>query len=269
MTIEQWLAKATKKLHDSPSAQLDAQLLMMHVLDMPKTWLFAHGNEVIEEKQLHESETLLKRRLEHEPVAYLTGHREFYGRTFIVTPAVLVPRPETEDMVELAKKHGLSGRLLDVGTGSGCVGLTLARETSSRLTVCDISENALDVARKNAKRLGVKPVRFVKSDLLAHWLSHSRPKLFDVIAANLPYVDASWNDTSPELKHEPDVALYADDRGVALIKTLIDQAPRLLSKQGYLLLEADPSQHAEIIRYANTFQLIDTLGYALLFQKTS
>lgn len=283
MTIEQWLQEAAKQLPDSTSPQLDTYLLTMHVLNKSKTWLIAHGSDVLEKKQLSQLEDLLKKRRDQIPIAYLTGHKEFYGRDFHVTSDVLVPRPETEDVVELAKCHvpektgsftkketnSPPVRLLDVGTGSGCLGLTLALETGAMVTLSDISEQALAVARKNAKRHEVKMVQFVKSNLLEHWLSHEKPKPFDIIVANLPYVDRTWTDTSPELAHEPDVALYANDHGLELIKTLIDQSPSLLAPGGHLLLEADPSQHNEIAAYAKRFSHIETLGYAMCLQRTA
>lgn len=269
MNIQDWLTDATSRLKavGIPSPRLDAEVLLAHVLRVNKTWLVANGNEPLEAKYASRAETLLQRRLKREPIAYLIGNKEFYGRKFLVTCDTLVPRPETEDLVDLAKQYVSSGRLLDVGTGSGCLGLTLALETGAQLTVSDTSENALAIARKNAKALGVKPVRFVVSDLLEHWLSHRKPKPFSTIVANLPYVNEHWTDTSPELHHEPTSALYADDNGLALIKKLINQAPPLLISGGYLLLEADPTQHDAIITYAKEFKHVETKGYGVLLQK--
>ena len=281
MTISQWLSNAAQQLSlaNIPSPKLDAELLLCHMLGVDRTWLIAHGDDSLAMSALSRrgatrrsgiaayGEQLLLMRLKRIPIAYITGHKEFYGRDFILSPDTLVPRPETESLIELAKKHGCSGMLLDVGTGSGCLGLTLALELpDSQLTVSDISSDALEIAKKNAKALGVKPVQFIVSDLLSHWLSHDDPKPFNLIAANLPYVDRSWTDTSPEIKHEPDIALYAGDGGLALIKRLIDEAPRLLVSGGHLLLEADPNQHDDIIHYASVFNVIDHEGYGLLLQ---
>lgn len=272
MSIDSYLQETTLRLTTSniASARLDAELLLMHVFGKSKTWLIAHGSQLIDKKQLSRLETLVSRRLQREPVAYLVGHKEFYGRDFIVTHDVLVPRPETEDLITLVRSLHQGGtlmqRMLEVGTGSGCLGLTLALETNARLTVCDISKAALTIARKNAKKLEVKPVRFIQSDLLEHWRGHDKPKPFDLVVANLPYVDRSWNDTSPELAYEPDVALYAKDGGLELIKRLIDQVPVVLSPNGFLLLEADPTQHKTIVKHTKNFVHINTLGYALLLQ---
>lgn len=248
------------------TAQLDAELTLRHLLQQTRTWLHAHNDEPLTPEVVALGHAMLERRLKGEPMAYLLGVKEFYDREFIVTPDVLVPRPETESLVEVIKKYSPSGRLLDVGTGSGCLGLTLALETSCEVTLSDVSKPALVVARKNAKKLGVTPVRYLTSDLLAHWLNHQKPKPFDIITANLPYVDRAWTDTSRELAHEPAIALYAADNGLALIKRLIGQAPKLLTPSGYLVLEADPTQHAAIIRHAQQFSHVETLDYAVLLQ---
>lgn len=271
-TIHSWLVNAERQLEeaDISSSRLDAELLLCHTLKKERTWLIAHGNETLERKLLHESEASLERRLAREPIAYIVGYKEFYGRTFIVTSDTLIPRSETEDLIELIAKqlHSSSVRLLDVGCGSGCIGITLKLEVPAlNVTLSDISNSALKVAQKNAHRLGAKQVRYVTSNLLDHWLSHEKSKVFDIIVANLPYVDRSWK-TSPELKHEPDVALYARDNGLALIKKLITQSKSLLVNNGYLALEADPEQHEAIIRYAEpNLRHIETQGYALILQK--
>lgn len=283
MTISEWLMNTTEQFSRSniPSARLDAELILCHMLGVDRTWLAAHGDESLARAALSHTngvhpggikaygEKLVLGRLKRQPIAYLLGHKEFYGRDFTVNKHVLIPRPETEALIELAKKHGLSGNLLDVGTGSGAIGLTLWHELQDiSLTLSDISEEALEIARKNAKQLKVKPVRYVTSDLLDHWVVHETPQDFDVIVANLPYVDRSW-ERSPETDHEPYLALFARDGGLELIKRLIDQAAQLLKSGSYLLLEADPEQHSAIIEHGKAaFEHIDTDGYALLLQKS-
>lgn len=280
-TVEQWLSGTAEKLKlaQIPSARLDAELLLSHMLGVDRAWLIARGDESLARAALMNpkgvrpggisiyGDKLLLRRLKREPIAYIVGHKEFYGRDFIITKDVLVLRPETEVLIELAKKHGLSGQMLDVGTGSGCAGLTLALETSSQLTASDISEPALAVARQNAKRLGVTEARFVTSDLLEYWLSQKNSEPFDTIVANLPYVDRSW-ERSPETKFEPGEALFAGDGGLALIKRLIDQASRLQKPGSHLLLEAHPGQMNDIALFAaKRFKQTDRLGFGLLLQK--
>ena len=202
---------------------------------------------------------------------------DFYGRDFIVTPDVLVPRPETEMMIDavlnLAGKAYLPGvrparaklmgdcAILDVGTGSGCVAISLALELpEARVAACDISEKALKIARKNAASLGAN-VEFIESDLLDNVSGG-----FDVVVANLPYVDVGWDWIDKEaLSQEPEIALYAEDGGLALIKKLIDQARGRKIK--YLILEADPCQHEQVVRYASNrgYSLFETRGFILVF----
>lgn len=281
-TIDDWLDGATDQLVKAniPSARLDAELMLCHMLGVDRPWLIAHADDSLTMSALSQrggerrgglkqyGEELVLKRLKRQPLAYLFGKKEFYGREFLVTKDVLIPRPETEVLIDLAKKHELTGRLLDVGTGSGVLGLTLWHELADiDLTLSDISPKALEVAKKNTKKLRVKPVRYVESDLLEHWLTHEQPKPFDVIVANLPYVDRSW-ERSPETEHEPGIALFARDGGLELIKLLLNQAPQLLSPGGYLLLESDPEQQNDIIMYASdTLEQVHRLGYGLLLRK--
>jgi release factor glutamine methyltransferase len=282
-TINDWLASSTHELVKAniPTARLDAELLLCHMLGVDRAWLIAHGEDSLTMSALSQKggvrrgglkeygEKLLLRRLKREPLAYLFGHKEFYGRDFIVSKDVLIPRPETESLIELAKKHALTGNLLDVGTGSGAIGLTLSLELDAvALTLSDISPEALEVAKKNAKKLRVKTVEFIESDLMEHWSDANQ--VFDVIVANLPYVDMSWK-RSPETRHEPSLALFADDGGLEFIKPLIAQAPALLTTGGTLLLEADPEQHPAIIGEASRcgFELSEQQDYGLLFRKTT
>lgn len=280
MTISEWLNSTVEQFAKAhiPTAQLDAEVLLCHILGVDRTWLIAHGDESLARTALmHKGGThpggvkeygdkLILRRLRREPIAYLLGYKEFYGRNFIVNKHVLIPRPETESLIDLAKKHLPGGHILDVGTGSGAIGLTLAKELPGcSLTLSDISTDALETAQKNAKALKVKPSGYIQSDLLDYWCESS--DRFDAIVANLPYVDRAW-ERSPETKHEPSGALFAKDGGLDLIKRLIDQAPRLIDTHGYLLLEADPEQHQAISeRAASHFKPVTQDGYGILFQK--
>ena len=261
--------------------RLDAELLLAHVLNVDRAWLVAHGDEELESSKVREFESLLQRRLNHEPIAYIVGYKEFYGRDFIVTPDVLIPRPESETAIDVLKQiDAEAGRkkeegrtLLDVGCGSGCLGITAKLELPELdVTMCDISKPALAVARRNADTLSAD-VTTIHSDLLSVFLRSSKiqnPKskiYFDFIVANLPYVDRSW-DVSPELRHEPDSALYTEQQGLKLIKTLVSQAPSVLVPSGHLLLEADPCQHQEIARYGkqHEFEVVETRGYIVVLR---
>ncbi|MBQ6461029.1 peptide chain release factor N(5)-glutamine methyltransferase [Candidatus Saccharibacteria bacterium] len=215
----------------------------------------------------------------NKPVAYQEGVQDFYGRDFIVTPDVLIPRPETEQLIDtvlnLAGKPYLTGIkpsprvlpenpvILDVGTGSGCIAITLKLELKeTKVYASDISPEALKIAQKNALKHGA-PITTIISHLLEKVKSGdiSTP---DIIVANLPYVDKNWDWLDKKsLSYEPSIALYAEDHGLALIKKLIDEAAEL--KIPYLILEADPCQHEAIIKYAKYYNLSRTDGYILSF----
>lgn len=255
ITLHKWLVRAAGELAAAniPTSRLDAEILLAHVLETGRSWLHAHGDEVLDHKVEKRATKLLNQRIQRIPIAYLTGHKEFYGRDFIVTPDVLIPRPETETLIELAKELHLGGQLLDVGTGSGCIGLTLALENGCAPTLSDVSPAALAVTRQNAETLKINAT-LIESNLLNHWLTREVPP-FDIITANLPYVDRAW-ERSKETDHEPVLALFADDHGLALIFQLITQTPRVLRSGGFLLLEADPEQHPAIIDYAQQNGLV-------------
>ena len=256
MTISEWLKDVSDELADAmvPTARLDAEIILAHTLGKPRTWLHAHGDEDMDARKRDIADARIELRLERVPVAYIIGHKEFYGRRFFVSPDTLIPRPESEAMIdalqELIKSNPVEPALLvDVGTGSGCLGITAKLlHPELRVTLTDTSKRALAIAEKNAKAHAVD-VRLLESNLLDKF-----PLRTTYILANLPYVDKSWN-VSAELDAEPALALYADDGGLALIKQLIEQAPDKLEAGGYLLLEADPVQHQAIIDYAKSHEL--------------
>lgn len=275
MTITEWIHEAASDLKsaDIPSAQLDAELILAHTLRQPRTYLHAHGEQQLDDRQEDIAAARLQLRLDRTPVAYIIGHKEFYGRRFITTPAALIPRPESEAMIEqlrsimptnlpLVKE---SKRLADIGTGTGCLGITAKLEWPELdVTLTDISQHALGLAKQNAELLEAD-VHFHKGDLL-----HGYTMPLDIILANLPYVDRAW-DVSPEVHAEPELALYADNSGLTFINQLIAQAAHLLQPSGTLLLESDERQHAQIIQEASrqgfTHQTTD--GLAQLFTKKS
>lgn len=258
------------------SPRLDAEILLSHTLGVERTWLHAHGETELEAGMVANIQELVNRRLNREPIAYIIGKKEFYGRSFVVTPKVLIPRPETEDLIDLSLsclKKESDEKIVDVGSGSGCIGITLKLERPSiDMTITDISSQALAIAKKNAEQLGAK-VSLAQSDLLTAFPAIQNPNsstYFDLIVANLPYVDKGWK-VSPETAFEPQQALYAEDGGLALIKTLMRQSQELLKPGGFLTLEADPEQHSSIIEYAEEygFKHLKTIGYAVALAKTS
>ncbi len=252
MTYGQWLERAylTLKAAGIETYRLDAELILANTLKKPRTHIHAYPDKSLPPHILQKVAFHLDQRSKRKPLAYILGYKEFYGREFIVTQDILIPRPETEKIIEILKDYQPQGRLLDIGTGSGIIGITVKLELPElNVTLSDISPNALIVARKNAKKLGAKPLRVIESDLLSHWLSHISPKPFNVIVANLPYVGINW-ERSPETEYEPSNALFADNEGLALIEKCISQSAQLLSKGGLLILEADPRQHDKIIAFA-------------------
>lgn len=250
MILKDWLTAATARLQDAaiPSPSLDAAIILAHTLRRSRTYLHAHDDETLTPQQYEIAEARLQLRLDRTPIAYIIGHKEFYGRQFQVTTATLIPRPESETIIELLVEHEAAQsllpttkRLVDVGTGSGCLGITAKCELPDLdVTLLDISNHALRVAQQNATRLGAN-VHALRSDLLSVY-----PYNADYILANLPYVDPEW-ERSPETSHEPELALFADDNGLSLINKLLEQAPLRLTPQGVILIEADPRQHAAII----------------------
>lgn len=269
-TVTQWLriARSTLEQAGSPTPRLDAEVILAHVLEKDRTWLVAHADDRLTSQAVTSADELIVRRTHHEPVAYLTGRKEFYGREFTVTPAALVPRPESESMIELARAQEIHGHVLDVGTGSGCLGITLALELpATTVTLSDISAAALAVARTNAEGLGAPIAGYIMSDLLHHWERPDVSAQFSAIIANLPYVSRDW-EVSPETAYEPESALFADDGGLALMEKLIDQAGSHLSPGGHLFLEADPSQHAALRSKAAArgFSFVAADDYALCLQ---
>ena len=190
----------------------EAALLLGEVLGLDEAQLYARSDDDVPEPAALSYADLIRRRVDHVPMAYLLGRREFYGRSFAVDPRVLVPRPETEHLVEAALDHVAGGsRVLDLGTGSGCIAVTVALERpGARVVATDLSLGALAVAASNCRRHGVDGrVRLVRADLL----SALRLQAFDVVVSNPPYIDVGeWPSLMPEVRdHEPPEALFAGD----------------------------------------------------------
>ncbi len=256
MNANSWLKKANSSID-----RLDAELILAHLLGKDRSFLHAHGDEELTAEQQKVADDMLARRQKHEPLAYILGYKEFYGRKFYLTPDVLIPRPETESLVAIVKQihqkcytsSQISEpcKILDVGTGSGCIALSLAAElpASVQITASDISSKALACAQYNAEKLQIKSISLIKSNLLKS--KAFKDQKFDIIVANLPYVDKAWPWLDKNtLKYEPKTALYASGYGLGLIKELIDKAPKHLNRGGFLVLEADICQHQEILDYA-------------------
>ncbi len=333
MTVAEWLKAAKARI-----PALDVELIALAnfaPVGADRSWLVAHGDLLLDDTLL-DQETLLgstnlaknivkittlasemvARRAVGEPLAYILGYKEFYGRQFEVTPEVLIPRPETENLVELAlealegatkigassdlglTERGVSGaveglseekrpRILEIGTGSGCIAVTLALECSqAQVVATDVSEEALAVARRNAQKMGAK-IEFWQADLLPDGRrgaqetderkvpsEQGRTKTpangalrseFDLILANLPYVDPTWDWLDRRsLDFEPDLALYAEERGLALYKKLLRQVTEQVASCR-VIFEIDPCQQAEWRQFAaeNGWEVAETRGFAV------
>lgn len=224
----------------------EARLLLRHVLGCSAAWLEAHRDDALNAQDAESFAVLAARRASGEPVAYLLGSREFYGRDFAVTPAVLIPRPETELLVDLGKA-AVAGcaapRILDLGTGSGCVAVTLALELPRAVvTAVDISPAALEIASANAQRLGAR-LRCVCSD----WCATLGDETFDLIVANPPYIAAGdAHLASGDLRFEPATALASGSGGLDAIRIIVATAPHHLAPGGRLYFEHGYDQAAVV-----------------------
>lgn len=215
----------------------EADLLLGHVLARTPAWLFAHGDAPIDDALVARFDALVARRECGEPIAYLVGRRGFWTLDLDVTPATLIPRPETERLVELALERLSMGEcgVADLGTGSGAIALAIAAERPrAHVVATDASIDALDVARANALRHGLQRVEFRHGD----WLAPLRGERFDVIASNPPYIAAADPHLARgDLRHEPPSALASGADGLDAIRAIVAGAPRHLRDRGWLLLE--------------------------------
>ena len=225
------------KKHNVENPRLNAEHLLAHVLGRKRIELYLEFERVLTESELAPLRDLMKRRGEGEPLQHLLGNVEFCGLIFLCDKRAMVPRPETEELVEVLKSEirNSKSEILDVGTGSGVIALSLAAEfPEAQILAVDISDDALALAQENAARLNLAGrVRFLKSDLL-----ENVEGTFDLVVANLPYVSTQERHTlSREVLHDPEVAVFASTRGDELVRELIAQAPSRLRPGGMLALE--------------------------------
>lgn len=238
----QWLEK--KGIVD---ARHHMQLMLCHVLDCSKIQLYTNFEQVLDESQLTALRSMLKRRGSREPLQHILGTVEFYRREFFTDARALIPRPETEELVELCL-HTLKLprplRILDVGTGSGVIGISLALELGAAAEVIcsDLSPAALELAEKNAQALKAENVTFVQSHLFEHIDGD-----FDLIVANLPYVpEVDRQHLEPELAFDPDLALFSGHDGLDIIRDFIQKCSPFLRSSGQVILEIGINQHTQV-----------------------
>jgi release factor glutamine methyltransferase len=216
----------------------EAKVLLAYVMDRDRAWIAAHGDAVLSHDQAVAYDALARRRREGEPVAYLTGRREFFGLDLEITPDVLIPRPESELLVELALswlEHSASARVLDLGCGSGAVALAIAHTLPAAFVIgADVSPQAVALARRNAQRLAIANVEFIASD----WLAGIPPQSFAAIVANPPYVaEEDMHLVQGDLRFEPVIALRSGVDGLDAIRAIVGAARGYLAPGGMLALE--------------------------------
>ena len=246
-------------LETSGLVPVDARVLLAYVLGCDRAWLIAHAGDALTREQADAFFALAKRRRDGEPVAYLTGRREFWGLPLAVTPAVLIPRPETETLVEAVLARLSAGRVvrvLDLGTGSGAIALAIARERpQAQVVATDVSPDALEVARRNASRLDFANVEFVRSD----WYDGVPPGPYDAIVSNPPYVaDGDPHLSEGDLRFEPRAALTPGSTGLSALAAIVRGARERLAPGGVLAVEHGFDQHEAVRR------LFDDAGLAAI-----
>lgn len=271
MIIADYLKSSANQLEQTlgisySEASLEINLLFQHVLGVNRAWLITHENDELSVSQQATVEALLKRRLAGEPIAYILGFREFYGLPLKTTPATLIPRPDTETLVEAVLDkipQSESLKVLDLGTGTGAIALAIAQNRpNAQVTAVDFSAEALSVAQENAQNLGLVRVRLMQSD----WFSSLKGEKFDVIVSNPPYI--AENDThlkQGDLRFEPITALASGEDGLNDIRRIIQEAPNYLNPHGWLMLEHGYDQAekvAELLKSSGFSQISHTQDLA-------
>ena len=246
--IDTLLKDATRRLADvSDSARLDAEILLAGAIDVSRSYLFAHPEDSLDELAVGRFEAVLERRIAGEPLAYIQGVREFWSLELMVTPATLVPRPETELLVDLALREiprRAEWQVLDLGTGSGAIALAIAKERPlCRITATDISSDALAVAQQNARHLELPDIEFLEGD----WVTPVKGRTFDVIASNPPYVSED-DDALEALAAEPAAALVSGSEGLDAIRILAHDCATIIKPGGTLLIEHGAEQQTAVAR---------------------
>lgn len=262
-TVQQWLQSARQQLAQfvpPDEATIEAQLLLMHVLNVNRAWLIAHATDLLQAVAVNNFEKLVQRRLQGEPIAHILGSREFFGLTLKVTPDTLIPRPDTETLVEAAlQKINRPMRILDLGTGTGAIALAIARHAPQcEVIAVDASAAALAVAKENAAAFQLGNLQCVASN----WFAALPERKLDLIVSNPPYIE----DNDPhlqqgDLRFEPLSALASGADGLQDIRQIIAQAPAYLNDGGWLMLEHGYNQAPAVQKLLNAhgFQDIQTI----------
>jgi len=269
MKIENILYKYSKVLSEKgfSSPNLDVELILCYLLKIDKSQLFIQNDRKLDKNEIKNFDKLFKRRLKHEPIAYIIKEKEFYNRKFRVEKGVMIPRPLTEELIELilgsaGNLYNKSINVLDVGTGSGCILVTLCKElkkSCSTLSInpyaVDVSSSALNIAKYNFEKFGLGNVKIKKGNLPTFGITK-----FDIIVANLPYIKKGSldfdDDSVLDLKYEPDSSLYASYDGFSIIKKAVKKYLRRLKKSGTLFLEVGKGHYDKIKElYGNKYEI--------------
>ena len=246
MRLDAVISDAVSRLSDrSDSACLDAEILLCQTINVPRSYLFAHPEDVLDELTRDRFEAQLQRRISGEPISYITGTREFWSHDFLVSPATLIPRPETELLVELALREiprKSEWQVLDLGTGSGAIAISIAAERlRSQVTATDISPDALAIARENGGQARLSNLVF----LAGSWAAPVTGKLFNIIVSNPPYV--AEDDTAlAGLQYEPKKALISGMDGLDDIRILARDCADILAQNGWLMMEHGINQADDV-----------------------
>lgn len=237
MQYTEWVKQAVNRLSASDSAKRDAEILLEHVTGRSRTYLFAFGETELKATEFEQAELLLQRREKGEPIAYIVGEREFWSLPFYVSPATLIPRPDTECLVEqaLSRMTEQSSQILDLGTGTGAIALALASELpQSQVIGVDFNPDAVLLAQRNQQRLHIPNAHFLQSN----WFASLSIQQFDMIISNPPYIDENDVHLSEgDVRFEPLTALVAQNEGLADLAHIINESKKYLKYQGWLLLE--------------------------------
>ncbi|MCC3719326.1 peptide chain release factor N(5)-glutamine methyltransferase [Rouxiella badensis] len=261
MDFSRWLTQAVGRLAASDSPKRDAEILLGHVTGRTRTYIMAFGETELSDDQRLQLESLLSRREKGEPIAYLVGEREFWSLPLSVSPATLIPRPDTECLVEqaLLRLEPSPARVLDLGTGTGAIALAIASERPDcQITGVDLQPDAVALAQYNGSKLAIPNAQFLQGS----WFVPVGGQSFEIIVSNPPYIDA----TDPHLaqgdvRFEPATALIADNKGLADIDYIVSQAPAFLVPGGWLLLEHgwEQGESVRTILQAAGFNAIETV----------
>ncbi|MCO6523916.1 MAG: peptide chain release factor N(5)-glutamine methyltransferase [Candidatus Schmidhempelia sp.] len=260
MTYLAWLKQATAQLKGSDSPKRDAEIILGFITNKTRTFLMAFSETKLNDQQLKQLDECLKRRKNGEPIAYITGVKEFWSLPFKVNTSTLIPRPDTEKLVELALEHlpHHPCEILDLGTGTGAIAIALATERPDCLiTAVDYSLDAVKLAQTNAENIGVENIYFFQGN----WFRPVKNRKFTMIVSNPPYIDAEDPHLSiGDVRFEPLTALVADDNGLSDIKHIVQQSSLYLKQYGWLLIEHgwQQGEAVQTLFKQQGFQLVET-----------